>query len=1004
MQQTPIHIIPWQKDFFTSMADYLCNDLCNCESIPLHETTIIFPHNRPARYLKKTLAGHDGFSKPMLLPELCSLSDFTAKYHQQLIDSSARTVTKLDQISLLYSIVEDLHDSGSGMISALPLDRERFFPWGIRLAALLEELNRQQLTPGNVHHLQGEVIDWAAALLEQISTLQAEYAIRLQDKGWTTPATITLDLIDQIDVLSSALSNRRVIIAGFYALSSMEDTLFKALWSKNNAEFIWHSDPALANDTPANRPHWATAEHKAWMKRWKTLPQLAPSVVVENTPEPPHITFIEACDRHTQLEDLTKELSAGSLSGAAVVLPDTGALPPVLHGLPEEDVNISMGYPLDRTSLYQLIDGILTAHHNSVTKKQEDDTERVTFHIQDVINVIRHPYLKMLPVDDAYPLRTAFHQLEIFLREQGQYVSLDGFVPIFESDNDSSSTNINNEDFSAQSLELYTALTTAVFTGFQEIQSLDDLAQALHNLCTLLAERGGDIWQRYLLDAECLFRMISAVIPELSGSEMSHEDLPQSILFSFLRQLLTAERVSFEPDPLSGLQILGMLETRLLRFDNLYIMDAVEEKLPGTSPYDPLLPDQLRSLLGLPDNRERDNVAGYNFYRLVQGAKNVSIFYQSGTQPGILDSKNVRSRYVEQLLWEQEKELGKAITPDTEYAGNIPLRTVSFPAKAVLAAPAAVQVSPAMRTKLSDMLETGISPSALESYLTCPKKFFFQYLTKLKPLDTLDFSPDKGAFGTAVHKALQDMLTPYIDKKVKVYKFSVDELVGNIFTILKENGELERLAWDTQTALQKTTEMRMRSFLEHQPELTIKGLEKKIQVECPLDSKTITLKGFLDRIDERQPAKSTDEGDSENSLYIVDYKTGKSISKTPISFWDNKEILTILAECDLESYPNNLLTLRSKVQGIQMPVYLTMYTLAHNNFVPEDALWIPLAGDGKEKPLFGEKADDELKINAITKTVPALLNYLVFGMMNCSEFFPSVGRQCQWCDFRNTCM
>ncbi len=103
-------------------------------------------------------------------------------------------------------------------------------------------------------------------------------------------------------------------------------------------------------------------------------------------------------------------------------------------------------------------------------------------------------------------------------------------------------------------------------------------------------EHAGDIWERFLIDAECLFRVASGIIPALRGGDLADESFPQHTLFTLLRGLVQDERAAFEAEPLSGLQVLGMLETRLLSFSRVYVLDAVEDQLPGVAPHDPSFP------------------------------------------------------------------------------------------------------------------------------------------------------------------------------------------------------------------------------------------------------------------------------------------------------------------------------------------------------------------------------------------------------------------------------
>lgn len=122
------------------------------------------------------------------------------------------------------------------------------------------------------------------------------------------------------------------------------------------------------------------------------------------------------------------------------------------------------------------------------------------------------------------------------------------------------------------------------------------------------------------------------VIPALKDNGMADTPLPWPLMQAMLLELVRAERVPFEADPLTGLQVLGMLETRLLRFSRVFLVDVTDDRLPGAPIRSPLLPDSLRALLGLPDTRNREQLAAYTFHRLIAGADEVWLYWQEGVE------------------------------------------------------------------------------------------------------------------------------------------------------------------------------------------------------------------------------------------------------------------------------------------------------------------------------------------------------------------------------------
>ncbi|WP_419787697.1 PD-(D/E)XK nuclease family protein [Pseudodesulfovibrio sp.] len=961
----PILLIPWRQDFLDGLGEYLVT------RPDFSDLTVLFPHNRPRRYLKAFFKKHPGLPRPCFLPRMTSIAEFISGLRRELAPAPVTPANHLDLVEMLHGIVTDLRRSGRGLLARLPeLDREAFLPWGLRLARLLDDLLRQGVEPTDLTYMEGEVSEYASGLLEQLSAIHHAYVTRLFERGWTTPGLDWRFVTGNIGEVAAHLAGTPLVAAGFYALSGAEDLFFHKLWEDRLLHPIIHSDPALAE---GNAAHHACAEHVAWMNRWHTRPVLAQPETTEpiDRAAEPDIRFVEGFDRHSQLAALAEDLGAlPSLSDTAVVLPDEGALLPVLHHLPEGDPNISMGYPLARTSLARLVETLLSL--------QENRLEDGRYHWKDVIALIRHPYLRLLGPEDK-PLRRIFHHWEEVIRRGERYLDPLAWEPPYGSRELAEVDPDQAEPLRREVLE-------RCLTGFRKVDSFDALGQALNGLATMLHKHGERLWHTYLMDAECLFRLTTSVIPQLRGAQTSKEPYGRSTLFAGLRRILAGERVSFEPDPLAGLQVLGVLETRLLRFRRVRILDGVEERLPGTDPYDPLLPDPLRNLLGLPDSRQRDNVAAYNFYRLLMGADEAVIYYQSGTQPGLLDAKSVRSRFVEQLLWEREKKEKRIIEP-----GDPLIRTVTFASGALHADAPAIEITASLRESLRRRLtERGLSPSTLDSYLKCPKQFFYSYLSGIRPLARVEEEGDRSAFGSLVHETLHDFFEERVGLRVGP---DMDPLpLLDLFRQrLDEDEEFGSLPLDTRMALAETGRRRLRQYVASQESATLLGLERELSTSLDVEGISIPFSGKLDRIEQRR------EG-----IFILDYKTGGATLPRK-GLWQNEDLWCRMHEEQDEDGERLLLRdLRKELGSVQLPAYLHLYASCGQD-TPSDAALVLLAKDGETKYLFGDGMDDDERKTALSSQIPDLIEFLAGRLLASPRFEPNPGRHCQYCDFKIPC-
>lgn len=1063
-------LIPWERDFLQGLLDIALHDTDG----DIGKAAFIFPHSRPKRYLTLLLRRDARVRRPLLMPRMYTVSELFSQLSARALARPARTIGALDRVGLLLDCARRTAD-GEG--SPFLLDAERFFPWGLRLAALFEECFSQRLEPGNFLYPEDEVSPFAALLLRRLGGIFKAYRKALDEREWTTPgheAAVLTDFIvrqgrlPEPDPFSGA-SARPLYVAGFHLLTGAEETLFRLLWQESGARIVIHADSALVTDPES--AHWSCKNFSGWAARWRARLLLAAQPVPERKPR---IRYYAGYDLHSQLQVLARELAdlsaplaaaeppgggengitpdmswqewevmeeeaafaeserrgpeADSRADTAVLLPSAASLLPVLHHLPHTDINVSMGYPLARSPLFRLLDTLAGL---------QEGRRQGAYYWRDLVQFVRHPYVRMLRSpeargDEARPsLRRGLRHLETALRERGQaYVFPSALLDdIRRSSSADAGKAAGRGGFDAEAEPgggLLRRLLAVCLDAFADLKNTAELASALNGLCELLLTCAPELWKRFPIDAECLVRLRRSLIPELLRSELADELFAPESLFAFLRRLLEAERVPFEAEPLVGLQVMGMLESRLLSFRRVLVVDAVEEYLPGLAFGDPLLPEALRPDIGLPSPHAREQAAAYTFFRLLAGAEDVLLLWrEGGDSPGVGDQKNSRSRFVEELLWREEKERGAPLAADVEAS---PLRTLSARILPLGKKRRSIRVSPPLAELFRMLRARPLSASLLDGYLRCPAHFCRERLLQLAPAAEVVEGDDPVAVGTLLHAILQEAYEPYLNRPLPGGEELAALLGANVeerFFASPEYAALQRsLAADSSALLAEAVQWRLREYLLRQPPLTVLDLETEMRAVFTRGGHSCLLTGKADRIDLRE------RGDGlGREIIIVDYKTG-SVPRVADGLWDDEALWAALdgwnADApDGESEGARLLDeLAEKLQSVQLPLYMFLFAArAEQEGRPGgppafhaglgNALWVTLREHGEEVPLLRGQGprnrpplppSPEYVRRVLTEQVPVLLDFLLRHMFSSPVMRPRPGRHCDWCFYQKSCI
>jgi len=1054
--KSPFLLVPWNQ----SLLHALLRSLPHAESSPerrgnLSSTACIFPNSRPGMYCTQGLKKTPHLARPLLMPGYHTSSGLLSTLRAAIADTPARVASQLDRIGLLMDGVRALPDladllhQGSGPeartlprtapLGAGPqaLDAVRFFSWGLRLAALFEECLSQAVEPENFLYTEDRATPYATHLLAHLRTLFTQYRARLQERGWTTPgldAFLVARHIEQGHALPDLpLLGKGLFFCGFYRLTGTENRVFRHIWEQYDATFLLHTDPGRKGN-----PHWSCAPLSDWVADWK-----AQSLVFDplNNGETrvagPTFTCHEGFDLHSQLEVVQTcfqsvdrdslvagpEKEAEKASGpfdadTAVILPDSSLLMPLLHHLPNTDINISMGYPLSRSPLFRLVDSVL---------RLQENRRYNAFYWKDMLAVLRHPYIKMLqPMDEpgqpgqpAPSLRRELYLFEQELRNDARpYANPFPILHNLYIDREA------EEKPAPQVTALLESLFAVLFTRFSEPATTAQLADALTELCHLLLLHGAHLFERFPIDRECLFRLFKSFIPELKTSALAGEVFPSATIFAIARQLMETDRVPFEATPLVGLQVLGMLETRLLSFRHVIIPECTEASLPGISPDDPLLPDSLRREIGLPAGAERETVAAYHFHRLVAGAETVTLLWQEGTQGnGIQDGKKRRSRFVEELIWKEEKRLGRLLDEAGSKEDGLPeerhftCSTLSSSVGPQTRGRDSIPVTPQIRAQVSKLLAAPLSATLFDTYLTCPARFYYNRILGLAETGEISETKDPRTIGTVLHRTLELFFKARLHAPLENDSANMESHIQEMDAVLKSLPEYLRLenalSADAFTLFTTAAQTRLARLLAEQPPTTVIGLEQRLDATLPLSGSPLLLTGKVDRMDRRRH----EEG--KEIFTVLDYKTG-NIPAPKARLWENDALWLALQgwrpEQAVSAREDILPTLANNLSSVQLPLYILLLSLGAADSPSGqpvgraaregriNAAWVDLAETGQECPLFAEDMPCALRMEAVREKLPLLIGFLARHMNEAPVYYPVEGPHCSWCPYAARCL
>ena len=821
----------------------------------IHRLAFVFPNRRAGLFFQKYLSEISEI--PLFSPSILTINDL----FMQLSG-----MHPADKIQMLFRLYE-LYKQRSGSSESF----DEFIYWGEMLLNDFDDIDKYMvdarmlfrnvsdlksldddfnyLSPGQVQAIRSF---WSSfypkgdspnqqhflELWEILYDLYAGLRTSLAKDGCGYDGMIFREVVEQLEKepMSDFLFDQ-VVFVGLNALSISEERLLLALQKKGVADFYWDYVGPWVTD-PDNKASFFLERNLKLFPSRMQLPATEPvqaEIRVMGVPS----AIGQAKQVYPILQALADEqqLTDESALRTAIVLPDEHLLVPVLNAIPEaiQHINVTMGYPLAGTPVAALMEYILTLQKNIRY------IDRVpVFYFRDVLPILNHQYVMAAAPEEVSQLvkdMTAGNRIYVHAADLNRHELLSIlFTPVQ-----------NTEELSDYLIHVLEALNACLRNN----RPNPDDEEMISNSTQTTAD----------IEQEFIFHYFATVNRMKEVMREAKIEMRLDTYFRLLKRMTDLITIPFEGEPLSGLQVMGVLETRALDFDRLIILSMNEGIFPLKKAANSFIPYNLRRGFGLPTYEHQDSVWAYHFYRLIRRAKQVTLLYDTRTTG--LQTGEV-SRFVHQLRYHYQYPLIDELVVYDVASSAVP--------------PISVQKTAEVEKLLSDFLSGGpraLSASAINTYLDCPLKFYFSVLEQIQEEDEITETVERDVFGSILHKVMEDLYAPFKGKLVtadllKLLRKDQPLLTGTIARAFAELffkssvvRPLEGENFLTGEMIRKYAEKILEQDARFTPFHYIES-EKKVRATITLsDKRVVQLKGFIDRVDSL-----------DRVLRIVDYKTG----------------------------------------------------------------------------------------------------------------------------------
>jgi len=780
---------------------------------------LILPSKRAGGFLKNYLK--QSASSTSFAPEIISIEEFIETLSDlKIIDSS----------ELLF---KSYHAYTHGRPSGTTEDFESYTNWAITLLNDFNEVDRYLVDPThffsylgsiktlerwNMQEQQTDLVKKYLSFWNQLLGFYQTLKNQLLEESIGYQGLVYRKAAEEIEHYVQYNGDKNHVFIGFNALNTAEQHIIQGLLETGNTAVYWDADRHFYED----QKHSASLFIRKYFSTWQHFEKNLPKFIADNFSKKKNITFVEVQKNIAQAKYVGELLSGYSeekLNHTALVLADESLLLPILHSLPSnvKQVNITMGVPLKTLPASVFFELVLFFQMKEVN----------TLYYKDILGILNHP-LGIQLVPGAMKIVTAL------TKDNCTHLSISKLLEYGDASN-------------KEPLQL-------LFSSWGNSSS-----KALTS-CIEIVESLSKQFSDYEMDRVALYNL-HEVFSKISSlnEKFPHLKTVKSVQNLF-RELINTSTLDFGGDAYSGLQIMGVLETRVLDFENVILTSVNEGILPTGKSNASFITYDLKKEFKLPLFTEKDAIYTYHFYRLLHRVNDITLVYNNHSE-GI--NTGEKSRFLLQL--EIEKHHNHSlhyiqVSPKINHNPQL-LKTIAK--------------TDAIMLRLREIAEAGFSPSAMTNYIRNPLDFYLEKVLGIKEFEMIEETVAANTLGTIVHDALEALYKPlegtYLT--VEILKSLLQKIPSEVDTQFKRSFRRGSYDKGKNLIIYEIAKRYILNFINFEitdltagNKIQILQIETKLAVpiEIPSLDFPVNIGGKVDRVDSYN-----------GGLRIIDYKTGK---------------------------------------------------------------------------------------------------------------------------------